>query len=84
MQSQTHQFSFLHTLHDHEEDLLGLAAVVVKGLLDGHQKLVFHIITHQPVGRTVMDNKCHLKDQTQCLQFDPVKLQYDENRKHDT
>lgn len=31
----THQLPFLHTLHNHEQDLLRLTFAVVKSLLDG-------------------------------------------------
>lgn len=44
----TYQSFLLHALHHHEEDLLRLAAVVVKRFLDGDEKLIFDAVTHQP------------------------------------
>lgn len=46
----THQFPFLHALHNHEQDLLRLAFGIIESLLYGHQKLVSDIIINQAVG----------------------------------
>lgn len=36
----THQLLLLHTLHENDEQMLGLCAAVGECLLDGHQQLV--------------------------------------------
>ncbi len=45
--TSTYQFSFLHALHNHEQDLLRLAFAIIESLLNGHQKLLSDIIINQ-------------------------------------
>lgn len=50
----THQFSFLHALHNHEEDLLRLAFCVIECLLNSHQQLVSDVIINQAASGVFM------------------------------
>lgn len=43
----THQFPFLHALHNHEQDLLRLTFAIIESLLNSHQKLLPDIIINQ-------------------------------------
>lgn len=52
----THQFPFLHALHDHEQDLLRLAFTIIESLLNGHQKLVSDVIANQTERRRLNMN----------------------------
>lgn len=52
----THQFPFLHALHNHEQYLLGLAFAIVEGLLNSYQKLLSDIIIDHPAKRRFEEN----------------------------
>lgn len=52
----THQLSFLHALHYHEQDLLRLAFGVIESLLNSHQQLVSDVIINQAASEVFMDD----------------------------